>query len=213
MSTTEADALFIVFEGGEGAGKSTQAALLAEQLQLAGYRPVRTREPGGTPVAEAIRELVLNPPAPMSDRCEALLFAAARADHAHQFIYPHLQAGDVVISDRYLDSSLAYQGAARGLDVADIADLSTWATVDLVADLTIVLDVDPRAGLARAQDGNRMESEALAFHDTVRNAFLTFAAREPTRYLVVDGTGSIATIAAAIWAEVRRRLPEPRPIP
>lgn len=206
---TRDGALFIVFEGGEGAGKSTQVTLLAERLRLAGYRPVRTREPGGTPVAEAIRALVLAPPSPMSDRCEALLFAAARADHTQQFIAPHLQAGDVVISDRYVDSSRAYQGAARGLAAAEIAELSVWATDNLVPHLTIVLDVDPRHGLARAQDHNRMESEDLGFHDTVRRAFLTFAQQDVDRYLVLDAAQPVAVIAEAVWAAVATLLPEP----
>lgn len=136
----------------------------------------------------------------------SVVLAAARADHAHQFIYPHLAVGEVVISDRYLDSSLAYQGAARGLAVADVAELSGWATENLVPDLTIVLDVDPRRGLARAQDGNRMESEAMAFHDAVRGAFLALAGREPHRYLVLDADQPINVIAEAVWTAVSERL-------
>lgn len=178
--------LFVAFEGGEGAGKSTQVALLAEALQSRGLDVVRTREPGGTPTAEAIREVLLKPTeAPMAGRCEVLLFAAARADHAATVIRPALARGSVVLCDRYIDSSLAYQGAARGFGVADVGAISAWATEGLLPDLTVLLDVEPGVGLARAKDGNRMEAESLAFHEQVRNEFLDLARRAPERYLVL----------------------------
>ena len=191
--------LFVAFEGGEGAGKSTQVQLLADALRERGWDVVCTREPGGTPTAEAIREVLLEvSEQPMAGRCEVLLFAAARADHAAAVIGPALERGAVVLCDRYIDSSLAYQGAARGFGVADVAAISSWATDGLLPHLTVLLDVDPRLGLARAKDGNRMEEESLRFHEDVRREFLDLAGRAPDRYVVVSADRPVTDIAAQI---------------
>jgi dTMP kinase len=197
------DARFIVFEGGEGAGKSTQSNALADYLRARGHSVVCTREPGGTPAAEAIRAVLLDPAnAGLDDRAEALLFAAARGDHAARVIRPGLERGDVVISDRYLDSSVAYQGVARGLGAERVAELSLWATGGLVPDLTIVLDVDPALGLARVVGPDRLESEPIEWHARVRQAFLDIAAKHPQRYLVLDGSRPAEDLAVEIAVAV-----------
>ena len=178
---TETPGLFIVFEGGEGAGKSTQVGLLRDALIAQGREVVVTREPGGTPAAEAIRALVLDPAnAGLDSRAEALLFAAARAEHVAALIRPALARGAVVVCDRYIDSSVAYQGLGRDLGAEQIREISAWATENLFPDLTVVLDIDPAIGLARAgqvsEAPDRMESEDLSFHQMVREAFLSAAA-------------------------------------
>lgn len=201
---------FIVFEGGEGGGKSTQVAALAERLRAAGREVLVTREPGGSPRAETIRGILLAD-GPMTATTEALLFAAARADHAEYVIRPALDRGDVVLSDRYLDSSVAYQGAARGLGIDTIRDLSLWATDGLVPDLTVVLDLDPALGLARAQDANRLEAEPQQFHDQVRATFLQLAAADPGRYVVIDASQPQDQVADEVWRAIARVLPEEVP--
>ncbi|MBK9738761.1 MAG: dTMP kinase [Actinobacteria bacterium] len=199
--------MFIAFEGGEGAGKSTQEALLAASLADLGHRVVRTREPGGTPAGEAIRHVVLSPEFEgLEPRAEALLFAAARGEHAARVIRPALERGDVVICDRYIDSSVAYQGLGRDLGTKRVRDLSMWATGDLLPDLTIVLDVNPEVGLARLSNRDRLEAEPLLYHQRVRNAFLLIAADEPDRYLVLDATLGVAVLAAAILERVLAEL-------
>ncbi|MFI6763341.1 dTMP kinase [Micromonospora sp. NPDC050417] len=208
---------FVVFEGGEGAGKSTQLATLAETLRGEGREVVVTREPGATDVGVRIRSLVLESTtvgtAPLSPRAEALLYAADRAHHVATVVRPALARGAVVISDRYVDSSLAYQGAGRTLPVDEVSWLSSWATGGLKPDLVVLLDVDPRAGLlrvtARGVGKDRLEAESLDFHDRVRDAFLDLAAADPKRYLVLDGSGPIDQIAAAIAARVGGMLGEP----
>ena len=201
---------FIVFEGGEGAGKSTQSRALADYLEARGHRVRRTREPGGTPAAEAIRAVLLDPAnTGLDDRAEALLFAAARGDHAARVIRPALAAGDIVISDRYLDSSVAYQGVARDLGAERVADLSLWATGGLVPDLTIVLDVDPAVGLARVVGPDRLESEPVEWHRRVRQAFLEIAAAAPDRYLVLDGTRPVENLAVEIATVVSDLMGDP----
>lgn len=203
--------IFVVFEGGEGGGKSTQAALLSQYLSDVGREVIRTREPGGVPSAEAIRDLVLDPAhAGLDPRAEALLFAAARAEHVSRLIRPALDRAAIVLCDRYIDSSLAYQGAARGLGVDWIAEISGWATDDLLPDLTIVLDVEPSTGLERAgrvSDGpDRMEAESGEFHSVVRNAFLDRAAADPDHYLVLDATNAVDEIQRAIRVEMGARF-------
>ena len=194
---------FIAFEGGEGAGKSTQEALLAQALTERGYTVVRTREPGGTPAGEAIRHVLLSPEFEGLDpRAEALLFAAARGEHVARVIRPALERGDVVICDRYLDSSVAYQGFGRDLGPKRVRDLSLWATHELLPDLTVVLDVDPEVGLARFAERDRLESEPLEYHRTVRAAFLTLSEADPDRYLVLDARADVNEIAAAILERV-----------
>ena len=201
---------FIVFEGGEGAGKSTQSRALADYLEARGHSVRRTREPGGTPAAEAIRAVLLDPAnTGLDDRAEALLFAAARGDHAARVIRPALAAGDIVISDRYLDSSVAYQGVARDLGAERVADLSLWATGGLVPDLTIVLDVDPAVGLARVVGPDRLESEPVEWHRRVRQAFLEIAAAAPDRYLVLDGTRPVEDLAVGIATVVSDLVGDP----
>ena len=190
---------FIVFEGGEGAGKSTQEALLAGWLESHGKKVLRTREPGGTPAGEAIRTVLLsNEYTGLTDRAEALLFAAARGEHAAQVIRPALNDGIVVVCDRYLDSSVAYQGYGRDLGADYVRNLSLWATRDLLPDLTVLLDIDPKVGLARVQTPDRLESEPLAYHQRVRQGFLDIAASTPQRYLVLDANGDKDSIAQQI---------------
>jgi dTMP kinase len=203
---------FIAFEGGEGAGKSTQEALLAESLAGLGYPVVRTREPGGTPAGEAIRTVLLSPKYEGLDaRAEALLFAAARGEHVTRVIRPALERGDVVICDRYLDSSVAYQGHGRDLGAQPVRDLSLWATRDLLPDLTILLDIDPQVGLSRVSDPDRLEAEPLAYHQRVRDAFRVIAADDPDpdRYLVLDALRPVDDIASVILDRVRVELNRP----
>lgn len=201
---------FVAFEGGEGAGKSTQERLLAETLVAAGHDVVRTREPGGTPAAEAMRHVVLSPEfAGLDDRAEALLYAAARGEHVARVVRPALSRGAVVVCDRYLDSSVAYQGYGRGLGPDRIRDLSLWATGGLLPDLSVLLDVDPRQGLARFEQRDRLEAEPVEFHDRVRAGFREVAAANPDRYLVLDAAlpvGEIADrIADRVLADLRDR--------
>lgn len=200
--------LFVVFEGGDGAGKSTQVGRLVDALRAEGHDTLRTREPGGTPLGERVRELVLDPVhGPVDARAEALLFAAARAAHVAQLIRPALAAGRTVVCDRFADSSAAYQGAGRGLGLDRVAELNAWATAGLVPDLTVLLDVPAGTGRTRreARDGtagDRLETEPDAFHDANRAAFLELAGRAPERYLVLDATRPAGELAAA----VRERL-------
>lgn len=192
-----------MFEGGEGSGKSTQSRLLADAARTAGRSVTLTREPGGSARAEQIRQLILaDAPDELDPRAEALLFAAARADHVTHTVRPALERGDVVISDRFADSSVAYQGIARGLGSEWVRDLSSWATEGLVPELTVVLDIDPAVGLARAQDPNRIEREPAAFHGAVRDAFLARAAADPARYLVVSAELPAEQVAAAVWQAI-----------
>jgi len=193
---------FIAFEGGEGAGKSTQEALLAEWLTGQGRDVLRTREPGGTPAGEAIRAILLgNEYAGLDDRAEALLFAASRGEHVMRVIQPALDAGAVVVCDRYVDSSIAYQGIGRELG-DEVREVNLWATRGLQPDLTVVLDIDPAVGLSRVQDPDRLESEPIEYHRTVRQGFLDIAATDPSRYLVLDAAGDIDDIAASIRERV-----------
>lgn len=203
---------FIALEGGEAAGKSTQEGLLARHLEDLGHVVVRTREPGGTPAAEAVREVVLNPEfAGLDARAEALLFAASRGEHAARVIRPAMAAGAVVVCDRFLDSSIAYQGVGRDLGIDRIRDLSLWATGGLVPDLTIVLDIDPVIGLARLTNPDRLEAEPLRYHQRVRAAFLQLASAEPQRYLVLDASDRPEAIALAIANRVDLALSDGRP--
>lgn len=196
--------MFIVLEGPDGSGKSTQTRLLVERLRYAGKTVVQTREPGGTPAAEAIRSLVLNPEFTGLDaRTEALLFAGARAEHVAQVIRPALERGEVVVCDRYIDSSIAYQGVGRDLGIERIRDLSLWATGGLVPDLTIVLDIDASLGLARVGTNlDRLESEPQEYHDKVRTAFVELTLHDPQRYRVVSASGSIDDVAHRIQIAV-----------
>ena len=201
---------FITLEGGEGTGKSTQARRLAERLRTAGHDVVLTREPGGSPAAEAIRALLLDGTvAPFGPAAEALLFAVARADHMKRTIRPALVAGRWVISDRFMDSTRAYQGAA-GVPDAEIDRLETIAVGEDRPDLTLILDLPAELGLrravARGAEIDRYEADALAVHEARRAAFLAIAAAEPARCAIVDASGDEDAVAAAIDAAVGARL-------
>ncbi|MCU1435335.1 MAG: thymidylate kinase [Pseudarthrobacter sp.] len=211
MTITNSPGLFIAFEGGDGAGKSTQAALLAEALELRGLKVLRTREPGGTPIGEKLRSLVLDHGHGHIDaHTEALIFAASRAAHASQVIRPALERGEVVLTDRYIDSSVAYQGAGRDLGTDAVRSLNEWATSGLQPDLTVLLDVDPADGRRRRTAGDaaedRLESEADEFHTTIRDAFLELAASRPGTYLVLPAHLPVHDIAAQILARLESLL-------
>lgn len=193
---------FVAFEGGDGAGKSTQARLLAAALERAGHTVRMTRQPGGTPLGAAIRDLVLHGDH-VSPRAEALLFAADKAHHVDQVIRPALERGEVVVTDRYTDSAVAYQGAGRSLGAHEVHDLQMWAVDGLVPDLTVVVDVSAEEGRRRrGAVHDRLEAEADAFHEAIRAHFLDLAAAEPDRYLVVDGTAPSGEILAAVTARL-----------
>jgi dTMP kinase len=202
--------VFVVFEGGEGAGKSTQVNRLAAALQAEGRDVVVTREPGATDVGARIRGLVLDKGDAPSPRAEALLYAADRAHHVATVVRPALARGAVVISDRYVDSSLAYQGAGRTLPVQEISWLSSWATGGLKPDLVVLLDVDPGVGLgrvdSRGEGADRLESESRSFHDRVRYAFLDLAAADPKRYLVLDAARPADEISTAVLGRIEGML-------
>lgn len=209
--TTQNSGLFIAFEGGDGAGKSTQAAQLAEALESLGLKVLRTREPGGTPIGEKLRSLVLDHGNGHIDaHTEALIFAASRAAHAKQVIRPALGRGEVVITDRYIDSSVAYQGAGRNLGTDAVRTLNEWATAELQPDLTVLLDVDPADGRRRRTAGDaaedRLESEADEFHAQIRQAFLDLAAAHPENYLVLAARLPVADLAGRILARVEELL-------
>lgn len=202
---------FISFEGGEGAGKSTQLHLLAERLRREGIDVVTTREPGGTEGADAIRELILTGAAERwGVRAEALLMNAARADHVERLIRPTLARGTWVVCDRYVDSTLVYQGVGGGLPESDLRALHSVATGDLWPDLTLILDMPEGEGLARAiaRPGQelRFESKGDAFHAAVRAGYRSRAAAEPERCTLVEATGSIEIVAERIWAAVQPQL-------
>ena len=198
--------LFITLEGGDGVGKSTQAAHLEEWLTARGRTVLRTREPGGTDAGVEIREIVLHHRGDIAPRAEALLYAADRAHHIATVVRPALARGEVVVQDRYIDSSVAYQGAGRVLDAQQIRDLSLWAAEGLLPDLTILLDLDEDAARARLDTSrtryDRLEAERSDFHARVRAAYLELAAGEPERFLVVDAARSVEESAA----EIRDRL-------
>jgi dTMP kinase len=195
--------LFIALEGGEGAGKSTQAALLVEWLKEQGQQVLLTREPGATDLGKTLRQIVLDPATgEISHRAEALLYAADKAEHVDSVIKPALQAGAVVITDRYVDSALAYQGSGRDLDSSDVERVNRWATDDLRPNLTILLDLPPKSGLGRFEERDRIEAQSADFHQRVRTAFLELAAAEPQHYLVVDATGDRQQIAVQIQSRL-----------
>lgn len=207
---------FLTIEGGEGAGKTTLIRRLADRLRQTGREVVATREPGGIPIAEAIRAVILDPAhTAMDPRTEALLYAAARRQHMVEKVLPALARGAVVICDRFVDSSLAYQGYARGLGIDDVWEINRFAIGSCLPDLTLVLDVEPEVGLARirSQDGrevNRLDLESLAFHRKVREGFRQVAARFPERIVVLDAAQSPEAVEADAWAHVAVRLAKAR---
>ncbi len=198
--------IWITLEGGDGSGKTTQAALLEEWLTAQGRTVVRTREPGGTEVGVLIRDIVLHHRGDVAPRAEALLYAADRAHHVATLVRPALERGEVVLQDRYLDSSVAYQGAGRVLDAGEVRDLSLWATEGALPDLTLLLDLDPAAARDRLDAADkpfdRLEAEAAEFHVRVREAFLALAEAEPGRFAVLDASRPVEEIAAAVRAHV-----------
>ncbi|MCB4768309.1 dTMP kinase [Ancylobacter sp. Lp-2] len=206
---------FVTFEGGEGAGKSTQVRLLAERLRQAGLDVVTTREPGGSAGAEILRHVILSGAAkPLGPLAEATLFAAARADHLDATIRPALAAGRWVICDRFADSTRVYQGALGQVDAGLLRELEVVTVGETRPDLTLILDVPAEAGLSRAAArsgaaADRFESESLSFHQHLREAFIDLARAEPERCAVIDGLRDIEVVAADIWRVVGERLPLP----
>lgn len=204
-----AGGVFIAFEGGDGAGKSTQVQRLAQWLTDAGREVVVTRQPGGTELGARIRELLLHGDH-VSPRAEALLFAADKAQHVDTLIRPALARGAVVVTDRYVDSALAYQGAGRDLGSGGLAELQSWAVNGLMPDLTVVIDITVAEGRRRRGTvHDRLESEADDFHEATRRRFLEIAAAHPQRYLVVDGSIAPEEVAAVVQARVTALLESP----
>lgn len=201
--------MFITFEGPEGSGKTTQIALLAQALRAAGRAVLTTREPGGTPLGERVRALLLDTAEPVSAEAEAYLMTAARAEHVRHVLRPALQSGVIVISDRFADSTLAYQGAGRGLPIAELRALQRLAVGDVWPDLTLLLDIDVRAGLARrrgAADMNRIDLEDETFHERVAEWFREAARDEPQRWVVIDSSGEAPAVHETVYHAVRQRL-------
>jgi dTMP kinase len=211
MSTISgARGLFLTFEGPDGSGKSTQARMLAERLRKKGYAVLESVEPGGTPIGQQIRRILLDPANnELTATSELLLMFAARAQNVEQWILPALDQGKIVVSDRFTDSSIAYQGAGRGLGWATVLEIDRIACKGLVPDLTLCIDIDTETGLARAQAREisaagelRFEEQAVDFHHKVREAYHELAHREPKRFRLIDGSGSPESIAATVWDEV-----------
>jgi dTMP kinase len=199
--------VFVCFEGGEGAGKSTQSRALASTLEGRGFHVLLTFEPGDTPVGKDVRRIVLDPATgELSDRTEVLLYAADKAEHVDTVVQPALERGEVVITDRYVDSLLAYQGAGRTLAAEEVERVARWATHDLRPHLTVVLDLDPEHGFGRFAERDRIEGESPEFHLRVRAAFLDLAAADPDHYLVLDAKCPVDEIAAAVWQRVEPLL-------
>jgi dTMP kinase len=197
----------VCFEGGEGSGKSTQSRLLRDALTAAGYTVLLTFEPGDTLVGREVRRIVLSPETgALADKTEALLYAADKAEHVETMVRPALARGEVVITDRYVDSTLAYQGAGRSLAVEEVEQVARWATGDLRPHLTVVLDLEPSAGFERFVERDRIEGESQEFHERVREAFVAMAKANPDHYLVLDARAPRDEIHAAIRARLEPLL-------
>lgn len=195
--------LFVVFEGGDGVGKSTQVAELVTRLQNRRIEPVLTRQPGGTPIGAKLRKLLLDPGHPeLTARTEALVYAADKAQHVEEVILPALVRGDVVVCDRYVDSMIAYQGAGRVLDLAEVEQVARWATGGLRPDLTVLLDIDPAEAVANIRQQDRLEAAGLEFHRRAREHFLRLADEDPERYLVLGARESRESIAEKVAEKV-----------
>jgi dTMP kinase len=206
-----ATGVFVCFEGGEGAGKSTQSRALATSLEERGFHTLLTFEPGDTPVGKEVRRIVLDPATgELSDRTEVLLYAADKAEHVDTVVLPALARGEIVITDRYVDSTLAYQGAGRTLAADEVERVARWATRDLRPHLTVVLDVDPVRGFGRFAERDRIEGESPEFHRRVRAAFVEMAAADPAHYLVVDAGRPASDIADEVLARVEPLLGQAR---
>ena len=204
--------MFITIEGPEGSGKSTAVNTAVNRLIDLGYKIVRTREPGGTPISERIREVILDKEnTSMDPRTEALLYAASRRQHLVEKVWPALERGEIVVCDRYLDSSLAYQGGARHLGVDEVLNVNLFATENTYPDLTLLFDIDPEIGLERiaanaTREVNRLDLEKLEFHKTVRNTFLELAKRYPERYVIIDASKSKDEVAKDTIEAILSRL-------
>jgi len=197
---------FITLEGPEGSGKTTQLSLLAEWFGQRGSDVVTTVEPGGEPAAEEIRRILLEDKEPLSPECELLLYLAARAQHVNHIVRPALESGKTVLCARFSDSTLAYQGYARGLDMDFIRLANRFATGGLTPDLTLLIDIPVESGLERQTVRNRMEAESLEFHRKVREGFLRIAEQEPERVIVIDGTADVESVHRAIISAVEGRV-------
>lgn len=204
--------MFITLEGPEGSGKTTAVKAAVEKLVALGYEVVQTREPGGTPISEQIRNVILDKSnTTMDSRTEALLYAASRRQHLVEKVWPAIKEGKIVICDRYLDSSLAYQGGARGLGLDNILNINSFATEGTFPDLTLLFDLDPKIGLERIsknanREVNRLDLEKLDFHNKVRQTFLELAKRYPDRYVVIDASKDREEVAQATMDAILARL-------
>ena len=204
--------MFITLEGPEGSGKTTAVEAAVKALEEKGYQIVRTREPGGTPIAEQIRKVILDKANTMMDpRTEALLYAASRRQHLVEKVWPALKEGKIVICDRYLDSSLAYQGGARDLGVENVLNVNLFATENTWPDLTLLFDIKPEIGLARIasnadREVNRLDLEKIGFHNKVRDTFLALAKRYPDRYVIIDASQDRESVAKATLDAIMSRL-------
>ena len=198
--------VFITFEGGDGSGKTTQIGLLQQWLADKGHTVVVTREPGGTDLGNELRDIILHSTGFIAPRAEALLYAADRSHHIYTLVRPALERGEIVVQDRYFDSSVAYQGAGRVLDPIEVRNVSLWATEGFMPHLTVLLDLDVSVGRSRLDDArdtyDRLEAEQQDFHERVRAGYLELAAQEPERFLVLDATQAVDDLAAAIRARV-----------
>ena len=202
--------LFVTFEGGDASGKTTQIGLLADWLKNQGRTVLVTREPGGSDLGNELRDIVLHRRGFIAPRAEALIYAADRAHHIHEVVRPALERGEVVLQDRYLDSSVAYQGAGRVLDPSEVKEVSLWATEGLMPDVTVLLDVPADIGLTRQASEerayDRLEAEALEFHERVRDSYLAIAQENPERVAVIDGTAAIDEVHRAVLERVSQAL-------
>ena len=204
--------MFITLEGPEGSGKTTAVEAAVKKLEEMGYEIVRTREPGGTPISEQIRNVVLDKGnTSMDARTEALLYAASRRQHLVEKVWPALKEGKIVICDRYLDSSLAYQGGARGLGIDNVLNINLFATENTWPDLTLLFDLKPEVGLARInanadREVNRLDLEKLDFHNKVRESFLALAERYPDRYVIIDASQNREEVAKATMEAILSRI-------
>lgn len=212
MDAERCKLMFITLEGPEGSGKTTAVNIACEKLEKMGYQIVRTREPGGTPIAEQIRNVILDKGnTKMDPRTEALLYAASRRQHLVEKVWPAIKEGKIVICDRYLDSSLAYQGGARGLGVDNILSINSFATENTFPDLTLLFDIEPEVGLARIaansqREINRLDLEKLEFHHKVRDTFLELAKRYPDRYVIIDASMEKEAVANKVLEVILERL-------
>ena len=204
--------MFITFEGPEGSGKTSVANKICELLEKDGYQVIHTREPGGTPIAEQIREVILNKSnTALDSRAEALLYAASRRQHLVEKVWPALKEGKIVICDRYLDSSLAYQGGARGLGIDEVLNVNLFATENTFPELTLLFDIEPELGLKRIaananREVNRLDLEKIDFHKQVRNTFLKLAERYKDRYVIIDASKNLDEVIKATYETIINKL-------